>query len=227
MMDYAAVFLDGGYLDKVLEVFNFIAIDYEAFSDELCRRSGGFSRFRTYYYHCAPYQSNPPTIQESERYARKRQFYSALRYLNRFEVRLGKLEMRRCPRCSDARPRQKRVDSKLAIDLVRLAAKGHVKKAILVAGDSDHAPAVEVAKEESVLVTLWHLPNSVTTTAHGELKQLCDERYEITEQLLKSVTRKQANERSFSLAPGPSSGNRESRQNHDDREDDESRQVLP
>lgn len=189
MVDYAVVLLDGGYLDKVLEAFNRLSIDYDRFSDELCRRSGGFSRFRTYYYHCAPYQSNPPTDEERLRYANMSRFFNALRYLPRFEVRLGKLEMRSCPNCNDRRPRQKRVDSKLAIDLVRLAAKNQVKKAILVAGDSDHAPAVEVAKDESVLVTVWHLPNNSKTVAHEELKRLCDERYEITEELLRAVAR--------------------------------------
>ena len=189
MADYAAVFLDGGYLDKVLEAFSFLPIDYEAFSDLLCEKSGGLTRFRTYYYHCAPYQSNPPTNEERTRYANKLRFFTRLRHLNRFEVRLGKLEMRSCASCGDTRPRQKRVDSKLAIDLVRLAAKNQVKKAILVAGDSDHAPAVDVAKEESILVALWHLPNNSKTKAHLELQQLCDERFEITESILRSVAR--------------------------------------
>ncbi len=199
MPDYAVVLLDGGYIDKILEAFatrdargtvSYLSIDYEAFSDELCRRSGNFTRFRTYYYHCMPYQSNPPTQEERDRYANKHRFFTALRFLPRFEVRLGKLEMRSCPNCGDRKPRQKRVDSKLAIDLVRLAARNQIKKAILVAGDSDHAPAVEVAKEESVLVTLWHRPNNPRTVAHDELKRLCDERYEITDELLRSVARR-------------------------------------
>src|SRR3972149_1398081 len=171
MPDYAAVFLDGGYLDKVLEGFGFPPIDYQAFSDEICRRSGDFTRFRTYYYPAPPFQgSSPPpsqgsspTPEERTRYANKMRFFNRLKYLDRFEVRLGKLELRRCPNCGDARPRQKRVDSKLAIDLVRIAAKNQVKKAILVAGASDHAPAVEVAKEESALVALWRPSGTAKT----------------------------------------------------------------
>ena len=195
MPDYAAVFLDGGYLDKVLEGFGFPPIDYQAFSDEICRRSDDFTRFRTYYYHAPPFQGSSPTPEDRTRYANKMRFFNRLKYLDRFEVRLGKLELRRCPNCGDARPRQKRVDSKLAIDLVRIAAKNQVKKAILVAGDSDHAPAVEVAKEESALVALWHLPGNAKTVAHGELLQLCDERFEITDELLKSVRRDDAHPR--------------------------------
>lgn len=179
--DKAAVFIDGGYLDWVLRDARFAGgrIDYERFSDELCARSGGFARFRTYYYHCAPFQSSPPTRDESTRTADFNRFRTALDHLDRFQVRLGKLEIRRCQTCGSARPQQKRVDSELAVDLVRLSAKGAIQKAILVAGDSDHTPAVRTAKEDSVLVTVWHLPGNARTVAHGELLRLCDERFEI------------------------------------------------
>ncbi|MGB4681268.1 MAG: hypothetical protein WBH65_01910 [Dethiobacteria bacterium] len=30
--------------------------------------AGGIELLRTYYYHCLPYKSNPPTEEESERY---------------------------------------------------------------------------------------------------------------------------------------------------------------
>ncbi len=183
MPDFAAVLLDGGYLDHVTQAFD-IQINFQTFSELLCEESGGFTVFRSYYYHCAPYQSSPPTLEERERYARAQSFFTALRRLDRFEVRLGKLELRPCEACGDVRPRQKRVDSILAIDLVRLAAKNLVTKAIIVSGDSDHSPAVATAKEEGVLVSLWHLPDNPRTRAHRELLELCDERYEITGELL-------------------------------------------
>jgi uncharacterized LabA/DUF88 family protein len=165
------------------------AVDLQKFSDELCRLSGGFDRFRTYYFHCAPFQSNPPTPDERTRYSNWSRFHAALQAHERFEIRLGKLEMRSCPKCGDTRPRQKRVDSQLAIDLVHLAAKGRIRKAILVAGDSDHAPAVKMAKEDSIIVSLWHFPNNPRTVAHRELLQLCDERNEITIDLINRCLR--------------------------------------
>jgi uncharacterized LabA/DUF88 family protein len=189
MPDKAAVFIDGGYLDHVLNFFHRPSIDYQKFSDELCRRSGGFARFRTYYYHCAPHQGDPPTPDEVQRYSAWTRFYTALQHRERFQVRLGKLERRSCPNCGDTRFREKRVDSELAVDLVRLSAKNAIDKAILVAGDSDHAPAVRTAKEDSVLVAVWHLPRYERTVAHGELLRLCDERFAIPDELIQAATR--------------------------------------
>lgn len=190
MPDRAAVFIDGGYMDYVSEAFGRPAINYEVLSDELCRRSGGYPRFRTYYYHCPPYRGNSPTPEEEARYRSWQRFHDALLRHERFEFRLGKLEMRSCRNCGDTRPRQKRVDSQLAIDIVRLSAKGTIAKAILVAGDSDHAPAVRTAKEDSVLATLWHLPGNPRTVAHDELLRLCDERYAFDRALIDSTVRR-------------------------------------
>lgn len=189
MPEDAAVLIDGGYMDKGLDGLGRPLVDLQKFSDELCRLSGNYDRFRTYYFHCAPFQSSPPTPVEKLRYSNWMKFYTAIQHHERFEIRLGKLEMRSCPRCGDTRPRQKRVDSQLAIDLVHLAAKGRIRKAILVAGDSDHAPAVKMAKEDSILVSLWHFPNNPKTVAHHELLQLCDERKEITRAIINASLR--------------------------------------
>jgi hypothetical protein len=63
----AAVFIDGGYIDKILE-YNFkrTKINYETFSDILC---GNCERFRTYYYYCMPYRDSPPTDKQTKRYS--------------------------------------------------------------------------------------------------------------------------------------------------------------
>ncbi len=50
--------------------------------------------------------------------------------------------------------RQKGVDILLALDLVRLAERGALGHALLLAGDSDFAPAVELARDAGVLVTI-------------------------------------------------------------------------
>lgn len=143
---------------------------------------GGADLLRTYYYHCPPYQSNPPTQEEKERYAARRSFYTALDRLPRFSVRLGRLESRGHE--PDGRPKfeQKRVDILLGVDLVQLAAKGQIQQAILLAGDSDFIPAVTVAKAEGVLVRLFHGSN-----CHSDLWQEVDERIKIDQVLIDSV----------------------------------------
>jgi len=114
-MPRAAVFIDGGYFSKVLKiVFNSPKINYERFSDNLCV---GYERLRTYYYDCMPYQSDPPTLLQKERYAAHDKFIYNIKRLNRFEVKLGKLI--HIPSSNEYV--QKRVDVLLSVDLVRMS----------------------------------------------------------------------------------------------------------
>ena len=177
----AAIFIDGTYLNKLLErEFGRARIDYHLLAQLL---AGDSEILRSYYYHCPPHQSNPPTEDELARVRSSEHFFAALRRLPRFEVRLGKLAYR--GQDHDGRPIfiQKQVDIMLCVDLVRLAATSQVTQAILLAGDSDFLPAVEVAKNHGVLMSLWHgpqRPGGGHGSVHHELWSGCDERHELT-----------------------------------------------
>ncbi len=176
----AAIFIDGTYLNKLLErEFGRARIDYHLLAKHL---AGTSEILRTYYYHCPPHQSNPPTEEEQARSRSSEQFFGALRRLPRFEVRLGKLAYR--GQDPDGRPIfiQKRVDIMLCVDLVRLAATSQITQAILLAGDSDFLPAVEVAKNHGVLMNLCHGPQRPggANSVHHDLWSGCDERHELT-----------------------------------------------
>ena len=182
MAGRSAIFIDGAYLDHVLRnEFNGAQVDFGALANAM---AGSDNLLRTYYYHCPPYQSNPPTQSESDRYAASRSFYTALERLPRFSVRLGRIEQRYGP---DGRPRfeQKRVDILLGVDLVQLATKGRIEQAILLAGDSDFIPAISVAKAEGVLVRLYYGEN-----CHTELWQESDDRVRIDQALIDAVLRR-------------------------------------
>lgn len=154
MSGYAAVFIDGGYLDYVLKgQFAQARIDYAALTRAM---AGNDELMRAYYYHCLPYQASPPTEAEKARFASMQSFCNRLRRLDRFEVRLGKLAYRGLDAVGHPIFEQKRVDSMLAVDLVLLAAKRSIRKAVLFTGDSDFLPAVWTAKNEGVIVGLWH-----------------------------------------------------------------------
>lgn len=169
------MFIDGGYLARVLEKeFNGIKIDFEAFSNKICK---DVERLKTYYYYCMPYQSNPPTEEERKRYAAADRFMHALKRLPRFEVRLGKLVYR------DGEFTQKRVDVLLAVDLVRMSWDKQINRAILVTGDSDFVPPVKAANDAGVLTILYYSPNS----CHDELLETCGDKIKITDKLLNSV----------------------------------------
>lgn len=182
MPERAAIFIDGAYLDHVLREESPAAkVDYSTLAARMARNS---DILRTYYYHCPPYQGNPPTEQQRARYAASRGFYSALERLPRFTVRLGRLEYRGDHTDGTPRFEQKRVDILLGVDIALLSAKGQIQQVILVAGDSDFIPAVEVAKNEGVLVTLFH-----GKSYHSDLWRVVDERYPIDRALIESASR--------------------------------------
>jgi len=176
-MSRCAVFVDGGYLNKILEhEFSKAAIDYGRLSDELTQ---GTERLRTYYYHCMPYQSDPPTEEEKQRHANMARFIEALKRLPRFEFRQGKLAKR------GGGFEQKRVDIWIAVDLVRLSFSHQITKAIIISGDSDLVPAIEAAKDAGVVVQLWSSRRAV----HNELLQAADERFEVDQSLIAKIRR--------------------------------------
>lgn len=171
-MDKSAVFIDGGYLTKVLERdFGKAKIDLLKFAEALAK---GTDRLRTYYYNCMPYQSSPPTDEERRRFAAMDRYLHALRKLPRFEVRMGRLAY------FGGQFVQKRVDILLAVDLVRMSWGRQIQKAILVTGDSDFVPAICAAKDAGVVTHVYYS----RATVHDELLLACDERTEIDQKLV-------------------------------------------
>lgn len=156
-MSRVAIFIDGGYLDFVLrEEFGLARIDYAKLSEEIAQ---GIDILRTYYYHCLPYQSNPPTLEEKERFRSAQRFFDTLKRLPRYEVRLGKLAFRGVDQSGTPIFEQKGVDLLLGIDLALLSGKRQITHAVLLSGDSDLCPAVAATKPEGVLVRLYHGKN--------------------------------------------------------------------
>ena len=112
-MARCAILIDAGYLDKVMaNDFGHARIDIGKLGDEL---AGSMERLRTYYYHCMPFQSTPPTVEEKKRFAAMDSFIAALKKLPRFQFRQGKLQN------IGGVFRQKRVDIWMAVDLVRMS----------------------------------------------------------------------------------------------------------
>jgi uncharacterized LabA/DUF88 family protein len=185
VVNRAAVFIDGAYLDKVLELeFDRKRIDFGLLAQHVAQES---DILRTYYYHCPPHVSQVPTPEETDRADAKSRFFLALSRLSRFQVRLGKLAYRGEDR--DGRPIfiQKLVDIMLGVDLVQLAATRQISRAVLVAGDSDFVPAIEAAKQLGVMVSLWHGPNG--KGFHRSIWDVCDERHEITMEMVNGLWR--------------------------------------
>src|SRR5256885_1897287 len=70
----------------------------------------------------------------------------------------------------------------LGVDLVLLAVKQRVHRAILITGDSDFLPAIKAAKNEGVLIHLFH--GTGPQQPHRDLWEEADDRTVITPELL-------------------------------------------
>jgi len=74
-----AIFVDGGYLDSLATDEFGIRIDQSKLGEEIRRivaakTPNSVDLLRTLYYDCLPYQSNPTTTEEKERFSKKRSF---------------------------------------------------------------------------------------------------------------------------------------------------------
>lgn len=179
-MGRCAIFIDGGYLSKVLaKEFDTRKIDINEFSKTL---ANGYDLLRTYYYTCVPYQSNPPTEDEKERISNAQKFHYTLSRFPSFQLRLGKLE-KGYDKNGSPYFYQKRVDVLLSIDLVSLSIKNFIDTAIIVAGDSDFIPAVDLVKNNGVRVILY-----CGNSPHDELINKSDIVMNISRDLIDKVS---------------------------------------
>lgn len=197
-MSRLALFVDGGYVDALTEDEFQLRIDLEKFVNKIvgivaAKTPDKIDILRTFYYHCLPYQSNPPTPAEALRYGKKRSFFSALHRIPRFAVREGRLSFKGIDNTGKPIFQQKRVDLLLGLDFALLSGKRQITHAAIVSGDSDLLPAVQVAKEEGILVWLFHGPHKSqingSYTFAQELWEAADERCEIDLAFMRSVER--------------------------------------
>jgi uncharacterized LabA/DUF88 family protein len=193
-----AIFIDGGYIKALAEKEFAVWIDYERLPSKIlevvaAKTPEPIDLLRAYYYDCLPYQSDPPTKEEAERFAKARRFHDFLTRLPRFEFRQGRLKYRGLDSTGQPIFQQKRVDIMLGLDIALLSAKHQISHMAIVSGDSDLLPALEVARKEGLSVWLFHGPrNSRVTGIASELWNGADERYEINLDFMKDVERKHA-----------------------------------
>lgn len=166
----AVVIIDGGYWESIRKKIGYPEIDLVKLSEDLCKPA---YRLRTYYF---------------DGKAEERQsIHDQLEMNERFEVVLGDVVPReiKCPLCNQkfVRNEQKRVDVQLATSLVHFATSKQADLIVLLAGDRDFLPVVEIAKSEMVILKLVYGSKKLAGVATG-LQKAADERVKITEKYL-------------------------------------------
>lgn len=169
----AAVIFDGSYWSTIRRELGMLDVDLTLLSEALCSPA---YRLRSYYFDGKDNQ--------------RQSFHDGLQFLPRFEVILGDVVERQseCPHCHKeiVSREQKRVDVQLAVQMVHLATARQVDMIVLVAGDRDFIPSLEIAKYAGVVVKLVHGPKITTST---DLRFHADENFELTQNYLSEFIR--------------------------------------
>lgn len=134
-----------------------VVIDFVRLSEWLVARVGGSRLWGAYYY--TGIETGEPAKTEGQR--KLVAFLDQLELLRGFFVHRfpRKARQRRCEKCGaiNTYSQEKEVDTTMVADMLRLAAVNAFDAAILVSGDSDHAPAVEGVRAigKQVFVATW------------------------------------------------------------------------
>ncbi len=173
-MEKVAIFIDGGYLNRVLkEYFNEVDLDYNKLSLTICKRINA-ERLRTYFYHCMPIIRGG-NKKDEDKHAGMQKFITKLKRLPRYEVKLGRLQF------IGGQFKQKMVDVLMSLDITKMSYDKQIQHVALIAGDSDFVPAIKTAKNNGAIVHLFYHP----FTVHNELLDEIDELHPITKELIK------------------------------------------
>jgi uncharacterized LabA/DUF88 family protein len=180
VMDRIAVFIDGGYVDHMVQHGFLGKLNFKTFLPYITDREEGKLVFGSYYT-CMPYQKQFPSEQEKELYAKKQKLVAHISKIPGMKVKLGKLQ-----RKSTGSYIQKRVDVLFALDLARHAWRDEIDTAVLFAGDSDFVPAIEEATSCGVKTVLYYYRPSY----NRDLLHAVTESYELTPSLFQQFVRK-------------------------------------
>ena len=163
------VFVDGGYLESNIKKKwgDDVTVDYSLFRESLIQHLPNRYAFdpyviRIYYYDAVEEGIILPPEQEAK--------HKLVNDTGYFELRLGRLK-----KDGAGKPRQKGVDTLIAIDMVTKAYENHFDIAVLLAGDDDFLDVVKAVKNAGKQVFGFYF-NHVTSE---KLKNSFDQKQSI------------------------------------------------
>ena len=193
-MDRVAIFIDGSnFYHALTKTFGKAQIKFDRLAEALTKRASDRKLLRVYYYNAVYDQ-----VADAEQYAKQQKFFERLRRTPYLKVSVGRLERRRigwgylAPEAKEtveaslghALPEytyeEKGVDVQLAVDMVEQAVANTYDVAILISGDGDFAPAVELVKKLGKHVELGR----VRDWPCNQLRDVCDIEITIDEKML-------------------------------------------
>jgi uncharacterized LabA/DUF88 family protein len=168
-MDKAICIIDGGFISKMAEKYDpNHTIDYQKL---ISKMSADIPVLRSYFYTAPPFIETNPTNTQKTRQANFDNFKNALLNIQQLEIRLGRIK--RVKSNTGFTYSQKGVDTLMAIDLVTFSTKKLISHAIMLTGDSDLVPAIQVAKNEGVIIKIITFLEYKKSTA-DQIRQVAD-----------------------------------------------------
>ena len=137
MAERVMIFIDGSNTYHALKkIFGRTDLDIGKFCNKLLGRR---QLIRIYYYNAKVGKKEEP-----ERYRHQQAFFAGVNAVPYLELRLGRLVYNNWP---SAPPYEKGIDVQLTTDMLSHSFKSNFDVAILVAGDSDYAGALQAVKD--------------------------------------------------------------------------------
>ena len=153
LMQKCNVYIDDGYLSKISKYFGggtHLKVDYFRLANNMARdlRYGCLGR----YLYCAPpFQSDPPTLEESRRKSGYDKVIAALRKCPNFYVQEGRLQK------VNGEFHQKGVDTLLTMDLMKLKSNNEkIRTVILLTCDTDFVPVIQELRDDGIKIILYY-----------------------------------------------------------------------
>ena len=149
------LFVDGGYLRKVLEKFGSEVYGGSELTFNYQALGNGFTK--CFYYDCLPApREGEDAVASDERLSRQREQLREIRALHGWHVVEGAIVG------SGNRARQKQVDVQIAVDLLTHSYRKNMHRATFIAGDQDFKPLVEAVVRDGMLIEVWSEKSSAS-----------------------------------------------------------------
>lgn len=173
--DRVMLFIDGSNFYHGLKTTGSNRISFQKFADKLCH---GRKLVSIEYYNCPLNQQHDPNG-----YSGQLRFFNAIKKIPKLNLHLARLVPRRDVTKKHTAIIEKGLDVMLAIHMFKHAISDNYDVAILVSGDGDFAPAVELirrAYKKRIEVANFE------TTRSDYLVSVCDKLWELDKEDLKT-----------------------------------------
>jgi len=152
IMEEVIVFIDAGFLSKLSKHFGkgrYLKFDIIKFAKKLASNQNLACK-HVFYYTAPPFQSYKPTSEENKRKESYDRFIKSINKNKEITIREG-----RCQKIKNTY-HQKGVDTLVTMDLMSIPLlHKNIKKAILIACDSDFVPIISHLKELNLRTILY------------------------------------------------------------------------